>query len=449
MMGIIMYLFSLFLMIYLYEKYLLMMFIQNLLFVLFFLIIIYFINLNFYNYWMMIYMDYGVDKISLLMIMLSLWILSLMMLSVLNMKNYYFVILIFQKLGLLLSLIMFFFSMDLISFYLFFEISLIPIFMMILGWGVQPERLQAGIYMIIYTLFASLPFLMILLMLKFNFFVINMLYLINMNMNFYLNFFMVFMVIFVFLVKLPIYFVHLWLPKAHVEAPIFGSMILAGVLLKLGGYGIIRFMMIFLKYFYSYNLYFLSFVLVGSMNISIMCIRQIDLKMLIAYSSVVHMGFMFVGIYLFYELSILSGVMMMISHGLCSSAMFCMLNFSYKRSSSRSLLINKGMIQYFPIMSMWWFIFCSMNMAAPPSLNLVSEIYLMICMYKYSEWLFLYIFVLSFFGGVYTIYLYSYSQHGKNYLFKNFFNFNSIDEYLLMILHFIPMMFMFLNLWIF
>nr|AXR86033.1 NADH dehydrogenase subunit 4 [Telenomus sp. ZCS-2018] len=449
MMSLLMFLIGMFLLMMFLDKKLILFFMQNMLFILFYIFMFYYFNLWSYNFWSMIFMDYGLDKISFLMIMLSLWIVSLMFLSTLNMNYYYYTILIGQVLILLISLVMFFYSLDLINFYLFFEISLIPIFLMIMGWGVQPERLQAGIYMIIYTLFASLPFLMILLMINLNFFSLNFMYLIKFNFIFNMNFVMVFGLMFIFLVKLPVYFVHLWLPKAHVEAPIFGSMILAGVLLKLGGYGIIRFMMIFLKSMYLNNLYFLCFVMVGSMNISIMCIRQIDLKMLIAYSSVVHMGFMFVGFYLFYNISLMGGVMMMISHGLCSSGMFCMLNFSYKRTGSRNLLINKGLIQYFPVMSMWWFIFCSMNMAAPPSLNLVSEIYLMICMFKFSEWIFIYIFILSFFSGLYSIYLYSFSQHGKNFLYSNLFNFNSIDEYLLMILHFIPMMLCFLNLWFF
>nr|ALJ93709.1 NADH dehydrogenase subunit 4 [Telenomus dignus] len=449
MMSLMLYLIGLFLLLKLLNKKLLMLFIQNMLFFLFFIFMFYYLNLFNYNFWMMIFMDYGIDKISFLMIMLSMWIISLMFLSTLNMNFFYFKTLLFQILFLLLSLLMFFYSMDLINFYLFFEISLIPIFLMIMGWGVQPERLQAGIYMIIYTLFASLPFLLILLMVNMNFGSLNFMYLIYLSFNFNMNFILVFGVVFIFMVKLPVYFVLYDSQKLMLKPQFLVQLILAGVLLKLGGYGIIRFMMIFLKSLYLNNLYFISFVLIGSLNISIMCIRQIDLKMLIAYSSVVHMGFMFVGFYLFYWISFMGGVMMMISHGLCSSAMFCLLNFSYKRTGSRNLLINKGLIQYFPKMSLWWFIFCSMNMAAPPSLNLVSEIYLMICMFKYSEWLFLYIFILSFFSGLYSIYLYSYSQHGKNFLFGNMFNFNSIDEFLLMILHFIPMMFCFLNLWYF
>nr|YP_010238777.1 NADH dehydrogenase subunit 4 [Telenomus remus]QTE20727.1 NADH dehydrogenase subunit 4 [Telenomus remus]QUJ09549.1 NADH dehydrogenase subunit 4 [Telenomus remus] len=449
MMSIILFVIGLFFLMKFLDKKLLMIFIQNMLFLFFFIYLFYFFNLSFYNSWSMIFFDYGIDKISFLMIMLSIWIVSLMFLSVLNMNIYYNKILVFQVLFLLISLIMFFFSMDLINFYLFFEISLIPIFLMIMGWGVQPERLQAGIYMIIYTLFASLPFLMILLLMNMNFNSLNLMYLIKMNLIFKINLFLVFGLMFVFLVKLPVYIVHLWLPKAHVEAPIFGSMILAGVLLKLGGYGIVRFMMIFLKFFYLNNLYFLCFIMIGSINISILCIRQIDLKMLIAYSSVVHMGFLFVGIYSFLNIGMMGGIVMMISHGLCSSGLFCLLNFSYKRTGSRNLLINKGLIQFFPMMSMWWFIFCSMNMAAPPSLNLVSEIYLMISMFKFSSWLFLYIFILSFFSGLYSIYLYSFSQHGKNFLISMMFYFNSIDEYLLMILHFIPMMLFFLNLWFF
>nr|AHB23659.1 NADH dehydrogenase subunit 4 [Idris sp. MM-2013] len=446
MLSMVFFFFGMLIMLKFLNKNLLMLWSQNMLFFFMFFYMIFLLNMKFYNYWVFINKNYGVDKISMMLIMLTFWMISLMVLSILSSLSYYYKVFFFQKYLLMFSLIMFFSSLNLINFYVYFEMSLIPILLMILGWGVQPERLNAGVYMMMYTLFSSLPFFILVVLMNLNFLTMNIFLLMKLDLVLMNSFIVYMFLIFIFLIKLPIYLLHLWLPKAHVEAPVFGSMVLAGIMLKLGGYGMIRFIMMFSDLMELNKMLLIFYILMGSLVVSILCLRQIDLKMLIAYSSIVHMGLMVGGLLTNYELSLKSNLSMMIGHGLCSSGLFCLLNLNYKRIGSRMLMMNKSMNYFFINMSLWWFLFCIMNMAAPPSLNLVSEIMLILLIIDLNLIMGIFIFFISLFSGIYSIYMYSYTQHGQNYFFKHMFNFNTIDEFLLMILHWIPMNFFIFNL---
>nr|YP_003735164.1 NADH dehydrogenase subunit 4 [Spilonota lechriaspis]ADI51566.1 NADH dehydrogenase subunit 4 [Spilonota lechriaspis] len=381
---------------------------------------------------------FGCDMISFGLILLSIWICGLMLMASENLfkLKFYINFFLFNVIFLLIMLYMTFSTLNLFMFYLFFEGSLIPILLLIMGWGYQPERIQAGLYLLFYTLFASLPLLLGI------FFIFNkekfiMIYFLKfLNLDIYLLYFSMIMA---FLVKMPMYFVHLWLPKAHVEAPVSGSMILAGIMLKLGGYGLLRVMIFLQQIGMKFNFIWVVISLLGGFFVSLNCFCQVDMKSLIAYSSVAHMSLVIGGIMTLNYWGFLGSYVLMIGHGLCSSGMFCLANINYERLHSRSLFINKGMMNFIPSMSLWWFLLMSSNMAAPPSLNLMGEIMLINSLVSWCSLSMIFLMLISFFSAGYSLYLYSYTQHGKYYNGIYSFCMGVSREYLILFLHWMPL----------
>nr|UFZ12860.1 NADH dehydrogenase subunit 4 [Chloroniella peringueyi] len=381
---------------------------------------------------------FGMDLMSFGLILLSFWIIGLMLMASesIYMKNYSKNLFLLNILFLMLILLMSFSVMNLFLFYLFFESSLIPVLFLILGWGYQPERIQAGIYLLFYTLFASLPMLISIFYIYKNEFSLGY---VKFNFMNYENILFYLSMLFVFLVKMPMFLVHLWLPKAHVEAPVSGSMILAGVMLKLGGYGMMRVMMMISSISSFMNIIWVSISLIGGFMVSLICMRQVDLKSMIAYSSVVHMGVILSGMMTMSLWGWSGAYSMMLAHGLCSSGLFCLANISYERTGSRSMMINKGMMNLMPSMCLWWFLLVSSNMAAPPSLNLLGEISLLNSVVGWSFMSMFMLSLISFFSAVYSLFLYSYSQHGKIYSALYSCSVGYLREYLLLFLHWFPL----------
>lgn len=353
---------------------------------------------------------YYLSRVSNLLIFLRCLLCFLSLIATPEEKRSYLYILCLTFLCFVLVLA--FSSSNLLIFYIFFEASLIPTLFLIIGWGYQPERLQAGTYIILYTVGASLPLLLLILWHCFNLRRTRT-YILHLVRRSSLGGLVVLVVYGAFLAKLPIYGVHLWLPKAHVEAPLAGSIILAGILLKLGGFGIMQ-----INFCFNIKIDIYSFLLVilriwGGFLATIMCLRQVDVKSLVAYSSVGHISIVAAGIILDTRWGIIRALITIVAHGFSSSAIFCIAYFRYKKSHTRNIPYIKGILQVYPILRIFWFILCCVNIACPPTLNLIGEMVIVPTLWTFSFWLTIIIGFIIFFRARYNIYLYRAINHGS------------------------------------
>nr|AJC10817.1 NADH deshydrogenase subunit 4 [Macoma balthica] len=312
-----------------------------------------------------------------------------------------------------LSCMCFFCCADFFLFFFFFESSLIPTAVLILSWGHQPERLQAGLQMIIYTVCGSLPFLVLLCGIWLDCGTDKMMIMCFTNQEMISESVVFWFLLMIgMLVKVPVFLVHGWLPKAHVEAPLSGSMMLAGILLKLGIYGICRVLLCvgIPPMEWVYVLMVVS--LWGGVVCSFLCLCFYDIKSVIAYSSIAHMSLSLGGIMSLSQLGWMGGICMAIAHGICSPCLFSLANYTYMGSGSRSILLCKGLLKSLPMLSAMWFVFCAINMGCPPSINFFSECLLFCSILGYSTTLISSLFLLCFLAAGYSLFLYSTVNHG-------------------------------------
>lgn len=375
----------------------------------------------------------GIDGISLFFVLLTTFLVPACMLvgwsSVKkHEKAYFFAFLILESL-----MIAVFILMDLLLFYAFFESVLIPMFIIIGVWGSRERKIRAAFQFFIYTLFGSVLMLLSILIIYYQSGTTDLLALLSTDfsekrqMLLWLAFFAS------FAVKVPMMPVHIWLPEAHVEAPTAGSVILAGILLKLGTYGFLRFS---IPIFPSATLYFTPLIyamsIIAIVYASLTTLRQVDLKKIIAYSSVAHMNYVTLGMFSLNVQGIEGSLLLMLSHGFVSSALFLCIGTIYDRTHTRLIKYYGGAAQTMPLFSFFFFFFTLGNISLPGTSSFVGEILILLGVFQTNTFVGFVATSGMIFGTAYSIWLFNRVSFGnlKPYFFKSFADLNRRESFL-------------------
>ncbi len=348
----------------------------------------------------------GVDGISMFFVLLSTLLTPICVLASWNaiqekVKEYMVAFLVLETM-----MVGMFCALDFVAFYIFFEAVLIPMFLIIGVWG-GPRRVYAAFKFFLYTLLGSVLMLLAIMVAYFQAGTTDIPTLMahefprEIQMWMWLAFFAS------FAVKVPMWPVHTWLPDAHVEAPTAGSVILAGVLLKMGGYGFLRFSLPMLPEasdFFTPLVYGLSIVAV--IYTSLVALAQEDMKKLIAYSSIAHMAFVTVGIFAGNEQAVAGSIIQMLSHGIVSAALFLCVGVVYDRIHSREIETYGGLVHRMPVYAFVFLLFALASVGLPGTSGFVGEILVLVGAFKANTWVAALIATGMVLGAAYMLYLY-------------------------------------------
>jgi proton-translocating NADH-quinone oxidoreductase chain M len=357
--------------------------------------------------WVNIKFYFLFDNISIFFVILSAFLLVICIFIswhwVYNVYLYFFCILLSM-----ICLLNIFLTIDIFILFIFFEFIVIPLFLIVGVWGSRDRKILASYMLFMYTMVGSI----------FSLFAFIFLYFDKGSSNFFFFFDSIFLyeyqfIIFLFLflgfaVKIPMVPLHIWLPEAHVEAPTAGSVILAGIVLKLGFYVYLRLIVFnfvnIISLFISF-IFILSFI--GLYLASFSAIAQIDMKKIIAYSSISHMNFSLIGLFSGNIIAIMGSFFMMFGHAIVSSALFSSIGILYDRYKTRLLFYYGGLVLLMPIWVVFLFFFILGNFGLPGTINFVGEILIFIGSFITSNFIILFCLLGLFLTLVYSIFLYT------------------------------------------